>query len=297
MQARQPAAIEKILVAHKSFGGNDHPGATSLDICGATPPVPGGSCKLSAFWDNQGMHKLASARSVGKHEAENNALIVLVKAILADNTQETLEMISSTPDLVRAAAQVGASRTQASDYFFSEIRHYLYAGDTALHMAAAGFKFEIAQILIDRGANCSARNRRGAEPLHYASDSNTWNPSAQVAVIECLLRAGADPNALDKSEVAPIHRAVRTRSAPAVQALLKGGAQPDLRNRSGSTPLHLAVQNTGRGGSGSAEAIAQQRQIIVLLLRSGARPSDKDYSGKTVAQAATSPWIRELLHN
>lgn len=102
-------------------------------------------------------------------------------------------------------------------------------------MAAAGFKFEIAQILIDRGASCAARNRRGAEPLHYASDCNTWNPAAQVAVIECLLRAGADPNALDKSGVAPIHRAVRIRSAPAVQALLRGGAGGDLRNNGRSS--------------------------------------------------------------
>jgi hypothetical protein len=229
-------------------------------------------------------------------EAKNKSLMALVKAIVAGDTGKTLEIIGSTPDLVRAAAVIGASRTGAPDYFFPEIRHYLYAGDTALHMAAAGFQFEIAQILIDRGASCAARNRRGAEPLHYASDCNTWNPTAQAATIVCLIRAGADANATDKSGVAPIHRAVRTRSAPSVQALLRGGAQLDLRNKSGSTPLHLAVQNTGRGGSGSAEAIEQQRQIIVLLLQSGAKPGHKDGSGKTVDQVASAAWILELLH-
>jgi hypothetical protein len=242
------------------------------------------------------MRKQAIPLSDGEHEAKNNDLMALVKAIVAGNTVKTQEIIGSAPDLIRAAVTTGASRQAALNYFFPEIRHYIYAGDTALHMAAAAFRSEIAQILIDHGANCAARNRRGAEPLHYASDCNTWRPSAQVAVIECLLRAGADPNALDKSGVAPIHRAVRTRSAPAVQALLKGGANPDLRNKSGSTPLHLAVQNTGRGGSGSAGAIEQQRQIIVILLRSGANPGLKDGSGKTVTQAATTSWIRELLH-
>jgi hypothetical protein len=66
-------------------------------------------------------------------------------------------------------------------------------------------------------------------------------------------------------------------------------------NKSGSTPLHLAVQNTGRGGSGTPNAIAQQRQIILLLLKSGASPTDKDGRGRTVHQAVASDWIRELL--
>ncbi len=192
---------------------------------------------------------------------------------------------------------VGASRGAASQYFFPEIKHYLYAGDTALHMAAAGFKFEICRRLIDHGANLAAKNRRGAEPLHYASDCNVWNPAAQAATIECLIQAGANANATDINGVAPIHRAVRTRCAAAVRALLCGGAGPNLRNGSGSTPLHLAVQNTGRGGTGSPKAIEQQRQIILLLLENGANALHKDGSGRAIDQIVTAPWIRELMQN
>src|SRR5204863_981576 len=115
------------------------------------------------------------------------------------------------------------------------------------------------------------------------------------AVIRLLVKAGADPNALDMSGVAPLHRAVRTRCASAVRALLENGAHPRLRNRSGSTALHLAVQNTGRGGSGSRDAREQQRQIIRLLLDHGARPSDKDANGTTVRDRVISDWIQELL--
>jgi Ankyrin repeats (3 copies)/Ankyrin repeat len=242
------------------------------------------------------MRKPAAISSRRPPEAKDKDLMVLVKAIISGNTSKVLEIIKAAPDLLRKSATVGASRKAASQYFFREIGHYLYAGDTSLHMAAAGFKFEIGQILIDHGANCAAKNRRGAEPLHYASDCNTWNPTAQVAMIECLIRAGANPNATDTSGVAPIHRAVRTRCAAAVQALLCGGAKPDLHNKSGSTPLHLAVQNTGRGGSGSAEAIEQQRQIIVLLLQNGANTRHKDGNGRTVDQIVTVPWIRVLLN-
>jgi len=221
--------------------------------------------------------------------------MVLVRSIVAGNTAKVHEIVAASPDIVQKQAVIGASREAASEYFFPEIRHYLYGGDTALHIAAAGFKFELAQFLIDHGARCTVKNRRGAEPLHYASDSNTWNPDAQVATIECLIRAGANPNALDKSGVAPIHRAVRTRCAAAVQALLSRGAKIDLPNENGSTPLHLAVQNTGRGGSGRSEAIEQQRQIILLLLENGASIKKKDGSGKTVDQAATAGWIHEVL--
>ena len=236
-----------------------------------------------------------AARSRRTLDANDNDWMALIESIVSGNTVTMLKIIDAAPHLVQKSAVVGASREAAPQYFWREIRHYLYAGDTALHMAAAGFKFELAQLLIDRGANCAAKNRRGAEPLHYASDCNTWNPAAQVATIECLIRAGANPNATDKSGVAAIHRAVRTRCAAAVQALLSGGAKPHLRNKNGSSPLHLAVQNTGRGGSGSPEAIEQQRQIILLLLQNGATPNDQDAKGKTVNQLVTVGWIRELL--
>src|SRR6185436_18484959 len=124
-----------------------------------------------------------------------------------------------------------------------EINHYAYAGDTPLHIAAAAYQTEIAEELVSQGANVSARNRRGAEPLHYASDgvpgSAAWDPDAQYAVVEFLIRAGADPNAEDKSGVAPLHRAVRTRCTGAVRGLLTNGADAIRGNRSGSTPLHL----------------------------------------------------------
>src|SRR5205823_10013166 len=131
-------------------------------------------------------------------------------------------------------------------------------------MAAAAFRRPIAELLVAHGAGCHARNRRGAEPLHYAADANRWDPTAQAEMIEYLLSVGADPNALDRSGVAPLHRAVRTRSSPAVRALLDGGANPRAPNKAGSTPLHLAVQTTGRGGSGSPQARQQQTGIIRL---------------------------------
>ena len=182
-----------------------------------------------------------------------------------------MRLLEASPRLASEPARAGATRTAAKQNFLDAVGHYVYAGDTALHVAAAAYRPHIARELIARGADPRARNRRGVEPLHYAADgmpgSDHWNPEAQAAVIEYLIHAGADPNATDKSGVAPLHRAVRTRCAAAVNALLAHGADPRLKNGSGSSPLQLARQTTGRGGSGTDAAREQQAQIIRMLSR------------------------------
>jgi len=123
----------------------------------------------------------------------------------------------------------------------------VYVGDTALHIAAAAHHRELSKLVVAQGADVRARNRRGAEPLHYAADGSPAagdrDRDAQREVIIYLIEEGADPNAMDKSGVAALHRAVRNRSSDAVSALIDNGADPRLMKKSGSTPLHLAVQN------------------------------------------------------
>jgi hypothetical protein len=51
----------------------------------------------------------------------------------------------------------------------------------------------------------------------------------------------------------------------AVRTLLDCGADRALPNKNGSTPLLLATQNTGRGGTGSEDAKAQQKEILQML--------------------------------
>jgi ankyrin repeat protein len=208
-------------------------------------------------------------------------------------------LLTKSPPLARQAVEVGATREAAREYYFEEIAHYVYAGDTPLHVAAAAYETGIAKELVSRGANVRARNRRGAEPLHYAADgipgSDAWNPDAQHATVEFLIQTGANPNSADTSGVAPLHRAVRTRCTAAVRALLQNGADALGRNKRGSTPLHLAIQNSGRGGTGSAASREEQKAIIRLLLDHGARPSDKDSAGRSVEQCVKADWIRALL--
>jgi hypothetical protein len=83
----------------------------------------------------------------------------LVRAIISGNAGKAADLVDGSPVLLHEQAAVGATRNGSDSYFFEAIAHYMYAGDTALHMAAAGFQYEIVQALIDRGADCTARNR------------------------------------------------------------------------------------------------------------------------------------------
>ncbi|HET9975269.1 MAG TPA: ankyrin repeat domain-containing protein [Streptosporangiaceae bacterium] len=176
--------------------------------------------------------------------------------------------------------------------------HWLYRGDTPLHLAAARRQYEAARALLAAGAPVNAVNRRGAAALHYACDSRplspTWDPDAQRRVIELLVSAGATVDQPDRGGVTPLHRAVRARSPAAVAALLSAGADPHAATRkAGSTPLHLAVAPSGAGGTaGSADL---QLEIIRLLLAAGATLADVDGNGVTAADRIRSQALRDAL--
>jgi len=182
----------------------------------------------------------------------------------------------------------------------SKIVHWLYAGDTALHLAAAGHRLDLVRLLLAAGANPnSTTNHRKSSPLHYAADGclrgPDWDPKRQVETIRCLLDAGAEIDLQDKNGATPLHRAVRTRCAAAVKCLLERGCDATLRNKPGSTAFHLAVQNTGHGGTGAEAARAAQRQIIHLFLSFGLSPALRDSRGKSVIEWAKPGWVRDLL--
>jgi ankyrin repeat protein len=197
----------------------------------------------------------------------------------------------------RTIATRGISKAKL---YQSPIAHWIYVGDTALHLAAAGYRLEIARLLLAAGADPNAAgNHRQSGPLHYAADGYiigpAWDAKRQVHTIRCLLDAGSHVNAQDKNGAAPLHRAVRTRCAAAVKCLLEADGDPTLKNKPGSTPFHLAVQNTGRGGSGSDLARVAQREIIRIFLSAGVSLELKDGKGKSVLDWARSSWMREML--
>jgi hypothetical protein len=204
-------------------------------------------------------------------ETENHdeAFATLVKAVACGDANTVRRLLRGHPSLALHKAANGATRQSAGDYYLKEVGHYLYERDTALHVAAAAYGEAAAAELLANGAQVRARNRHGQEPIHYAvlgrPGSPRWDPSSQMAIIRLLLKAGAVPDCGDRRGVAPLHCAVRTRCSAAVLTLLEAGADPKQVNKSGSTPLMLAMLTTGRGGTGTPEAKAEQQKILEIL--------------------------------
>lgn len=193
-----------------------------------------------------------------------------------------------------------ATRSITEGHYEARIAHWVYAQDTALHVAAAGGRLEIAQLLLAAGADVNAaRNHLQTRPLHYAADDWFENPlgdaDRQVAMLQLLLAAGASVDAADKNGATALHHAVRNLGAAAVRCLLAAGAAADLQNKSGLTPFHLAVARPDHRDAAIEKAETAQRNIIQAFLDHGADVLSPDAKGRTVVATARSAWVRQML--
>ncbi len=102
-------------------------------------------------------------------------------------------------------------------------------GATALHWAVHFDDLEMVQLLIVAGANAKAANRFGVTPLSMAC------VNGNAAIVEKLLKAGADPNAaLSELGETPLMMAARTGNVDTIRVLLDSGANVNAKENSKS---------------------------------------------------------------
>ena len=104
-------------------------------------------------------------------------------------------------------------------------------GETRVMYAAIEGNLEVARVLVNRGAQV---NRLGWAPLHYAA------VKGQTKMVEFLLEQGAFPNAPAAEGSSPILLAVSSRNEATVRALLKAGADPRAINQERLNAIELA---------------------------------------------------------
>ena len=126
-------------------------------------------------------------------------------------------------------------------------------GATALHWAVHHNDIELAQLLVDSGAEVSAANRVGAEPMQLAAINGS------TAMIALLLEAGVDPNkALNGHGDTALMMAARTGIAEPVELLLARGAEVNaVESWGGTTALMWAISE-------------HHAEVVDVLLRHGA---------------------------
>jgi ankyrin repeat protein len=134
---------------------------------------------------------------------------------------------------------------------------------TPLHLTSYNGHAGLAEMLLDRGAQAAsdAEDNDGETPLHHlvrggyairalGLDFELWESDYQtdaLRISQCLLERGANVNAQNKDQEAPLHLAsYLRRSHDMARFLLKHGADVNMKNSEGKTPLQLASRRKGK---------------------------------------------------
>ena len=180
-------------------------------------------------------------------------------------------------------------------------------GWTSLHWAAFKGRVEVAQVLLDHGANSKLENKHGETALHIVSRGSFDSQEQGVSTARLLLERGVDMNAWDKNGWTSLHRAAFKGRLEIARVLLDHGANAKLETKHGETALHLVsrgkydseehgvgiarlllergvdvhVQNIYFDTALHLAAFSGRLEITQLLLSCGANPNTEDVQGRT----------------
>ncbi len=182
------------------------------------------------------------------------------------------------------------------------------AGSTPLHHAAGFGNLAIMKLLIDKGADPNATNRRKSTPLFWAIHDE--------AKVRLLLDRGADIDARTADGLTPIYQAASLGNGmPIVRLLLAKGARTDVKTIVGMTPLMAAASRgnvelmrllidrkadvNARNAAGATAlmgaAAAGRTAAVKLLLESGADPNFVTKRNQTALADAATTGIEEIV--
>lgn len=132
----------------------------------------------------------------------------------------------------------------------------------------------VARLLADRSL-VKIVDLHGSTPLMHAA------LYGDVALMRLLIDQGADVNAADKTGATALMWAAGDLGK--VRLLVEHGATVDVRSEIGRTPLLIAASYLGNA------------EVVRLLLKSGAKITDRDKFGETVLTSASKRGDAELV--
>jgi len=110
-------------------------------------------------------------------------------------------------------------------------------GWTPLHLAAFFGWAELANVLIDRGANIESRSTNSMKntPLHAAA------AGGNTQLVDLLLKRGAKPNTTQEGGWTALHAAAQAGNRAMAETLVAHGADISQRADNNQSPLDMAL--------------------------------------------------------
>ena len=135
--------------------------------------------------------------------------------------------------------------------------------NTPIHYATNA---EIAEVLIDNGANIYFRNKEGFSPLHNAVKGGHSD------VAKLLIANRAYVTVINNQGTSLLHEAAITRQTEMIELLIAEGVNVNVKDKAGNTALHLTAQGN--------------RGMVLFLISMGAKIDVRNKDGMTPLQQA-----------
>ncbi|XP_016912474.1 poly [ADP-ribose] polymerase tankyrase isoform X3 [Apis cerana] len=155
--------------------------------------------------------------------------------LVRDGDQDVADLLRGNSALLDAAKKGNLARVQrlvTQDNI--NCRDAQGRNSTPLHLAAGYNNLEVAEFLLERGADVNAQDKGGLIPLHNASSYG------HLDIAALLIKYNTVVNATDKWGFTPLHEAAQKGRTQLCALLLAHGADPFSKNQEGQTPLDLA---------------------------------------------------------
>jgi len=171
--------------------------------------------------DEKGVSAYVTARYHGRNDIarmllEKGVQLDIFAACMAGDKERVFKLVDENPELIGA---------------------YSNDGWTPLHLACFFGQPAVAEALIARGADVSARSRNPPKntPLHAAAAGRN------AEAVRVLLEHGADVNARQEGGWTPLHSAAQNGDTEMVRLLIAAGANVAVRADNQQNPLDLAL--------------------------------------------------------
>ncbi|XP_041370759.1 poly [ADP-ribose] polymerase tankyrase-1-like [Gigantopelta aegis] len=210
-----------------------------------------GACvNVADLWKFTPLHEAASkgkfeiCKLLIKHGADPNKKnrdghtpIDLVK----EGDHDVADLLRGDSALLEAAKKGNLARVQKlSTTENINCRDTQGRNSTPLHLAAGYNNVEVAEFLLENGADVNAQDKGGLIPLHNASSYG------HVDIAGLLIKFNTCVNAQDRWGFTPLHEAAQKGRTHLCSLLLAHGADPTMKNQEGQSALDLTTADDVR---------------------------------------------------